>query len=52
MDNYEKNKNYFKTLTPGKLLGLSKITNDKGQFKVLALDQNNSFKKALTKMFE
>jgi tagatose 1,6-diphosphate aldolase len=40
-------KSYFTALTPGKLMGLRQITDDKGRFKVFALDQSNSFKKAL-----
>jgi len=45
-------KNYFTTLTPGKLSGLRQITDDKGRFRVFALDQSNSFKKALRALAE
>ena len=40
-------KNYFLNLTPGKLMGLRQITDKNNRFKVFALDQSNSFKKAL-----
>lgn len=40
-------KEYFLNLTPGKLMGLKQITDAQGKFKVFALDQSNSFKKAL-----
>lgn len=43
-------KNYFLSLTPGKLMGLRQVCDEAGKFKVLALDQSNSFRKALTKM--
>lgn len=45
-------KDHFIHLTPGKLTGLRQITDDAGRFKVLAMDQSNSFKKALRKMHE
>ncbi len=38
---------HFTQLTPGKLMGLRRITDEKHRFKVLALDQSNSFRKAL-----
>ncbi len=38
---------HFLQLTPGKLMGLRRITDEKNRFKVLALDQSNSFRKAL-----
>src|SRR5262245_10524245 len=40
-------KDHFRNLTPGKLIGLKQITDANGRFKVFALDQSNSFKKAL-----
>ncbi len=40
-------KDYFRQLTPGKMMGLKQITDAAGKFKVFALDQSNSFKKAL-----
>lgn len=43
-------KEHFANLTPGKLMGLRQITDEKGRFKVLAMDQSNSFKKALRAM--
>lgn len=45
-------KDYFIRLSPGKLTGLRQITDEKGRFKVLAMDQSNSFKKALRAMHE
>jgi tagatose 1,6-diphosphate aldolase len=45
-------KEYFRTLTPGKLMGLKQITDANGKFKVFALDQSNSFKKALRAFHE
>lgn len=45
-------KNHFRTLTPGKLAGLRQITDAEGRFKVLAMDQSNSFKKSLRKLHE
>ncbi|MDX6768158.1 MAG: tagatose 1,6-diphosphate aldolase [Elusimicrobiota bacterium] len=45
-------KKYFADLTPGKLMCLRQITDDKGRFKVFALDQSNSFKKALRALAE
>jgi len=43
---------HFRHLTPGKLMGLRQITDENGRFKVFALDQSNSFKKALRAMHE
>lgn len=43
---------HFLSLTSGKLAGLRQITDEKNRFKVLALDQSNSFKKALRAMHE
>ncbi|MHB2026385.1 MAG: tagatose 1,6-diphosphate aldolase [Elusimicrobiota bacterium] len=40
-------RDYFRNLSPGKLSGLRQITDSSGRFKVLALDQSNSFKKSL-----
>lgn len=45
-------KNHFVNLTPGKLMGLRQVTDDKGRFKVFALDQVDSFKKALRALAE
>ncbi|MBI3289248.1 MAG: tagatose 1,6-diphosphate aldolase [Elusimicrobia bacterium] len=45
-------KAHFTSLTPGKLSGLRQITDDKGRFRVFALDQSNSFKKALRALAE
>lgn len=45
-------KKHFVNLTPGKLTGLRSITDKANRFKVLALDQSNSFKKALRAMHE
>lgn len=45
-------KEHFVQLTPGKLMGLRQITDPGNRFKVLALDQSNSFKKALRAMHE
>jgi len=45
-------KDHFVNLTPGKLMGLRQITDENGRFKVLAMDQSNSFKKALRAMHE
>lgn len=45
-------KEHYRTLTPGKLMGLRQITDARGKFKVLALDQSNSFKKSLRAMHE
>ncbi|MBI4387198.1 MAG: tagatose 1,6-diphosphate aldolase [Elusimicrobia bacterium] len=45
-------RDHFLNLTPGKLTGLRHITDPNGRFKVLALDQSNSFKKALRAMHE
>ena len=43
---------YFLNLSPGKLMGLRQITDVNHRFKVLALDESNSFKKALRAMHE
>lgn len=48
----EQMKEYFLNLTPGKLNGLRAITDENGKFKVLALDQSNSFKKSLRALYE
>jgi len=45
-------KEHFRRLTPGKLMGLKQITDAHGKFKVFALDQSNSFKKALRALHE
>jgi len=45
-------KQHFANLTPGKMRGLRQITDDKGCFRVLALDQSNSFRKALKQTHE
>jgi tagatose 1,6-diphosphate aldolase len=45
-------KEHFRTLTPGKLIGLKQITDANGKYKVFALDQSNSFKKALRAFHE
>lgn len=45
-------RDHFRALSPGKLMGLRQITDTAGRFKVLALDQSNSFKKALRAMRE
>src|SRR5882757_8480820 len=45
-------KDHFRQLTPGKLIGLKQITDANGKFKVFALDQSNSFKKALRALHE
>jgi tagatose 1,6-diphosphate aldolase len=41
---------HFLNLTPGKLFGLQQVTDAAGRFKVLALDQSNSFRKSLKAM--
>jgi len=43
---------HFTNLTPGKLSGLRQITDENNRFKVFALDQSNSFKKALRALAE
>ena len=43
---------HFLRLSPGKLMGLRQITDPNDRFKVLAMDQSNSFKKALRAMHE
>src|SRR5437762_194086 len=45
-------KEHFCRLSPGKLMGLKQITDANGKFKVFALDQSNSFKKALRALHE
>ena len=45
-------KDHFLKLSPGKLTGLRQITDAGNRFRVLALDQSNSFKKALRAMHE
>ncbi|MEK7745705.1 MAG: hypothetical protein AAB576_03500, partial [Elusimicrobiota bacterium] len=45
-------KGHFVSLSPGKLAGLRSITDSEGRFRVLAMDQSNSFKKALRAMHE
>ena len=45
-------KQHFAKMSPGKLMGLRQITDVSSRFKVLALDQSNSFKKALRAMHE
>jgi tagatose 1,6-diphosphate aldolase len=45
-------KEHFLNLTPGKLIGLKQITDKAGKFKVFALDQSNSFKKAIRALNE
>ena len=45
-------KSHFTNLTPGKLTGLRAITDSNNRFKVFALDQSNSFKKALRALAE
>lgn len=48
----KESKQHFIDLPPGKLMGLRRITDAKDRFKVLALDQSNSFKKALRALHE
>lgn len=45
-------KEHFLNLSPGKLMGLKNVSDEQGRFKVLALDQSNSFKKFLRAMYE
>jgi len=45
-------KDYFLHLTPGKLAGLRGVTDAGGRFKVLALDQSNSFRKFIKAAME
>ncbi len=45
-------KEHFLNLSPGKLVGLKGVTDAHGRFKVLALDQSNSFRKFIKKLFE
>ncbi|MCC6485811.1 MAG: tagatose 1,6-diphosphate aldolase [Armatimonadetes bacterium] len=45
-------KQHFVNLTPGKMMGLRRITDKNGCFRVLALDQSNSFRKALRRTHE
>ncbi|MCB4757347.1 MAG: tagatose 1,6-diphosphate aldolase [Elusimicrobia bacterium] len=44
-------RDHFLRLTPGKLMGLKGVTDTEGRFKVLALDQSNSFRKFLKKQY-
>src|SRR5947209_3492193 len=48
----QNSRDHFRTLSPGKLMGLRQITDANGKFKVFALDQSNSFKKALRALHE
>jgi tagatose 1,6-diphosphate aldolase len=48
----QEGRKHFLNLTAGKLSGLRQITDDKNRFRVLALDQSNSFKKALRALHE
>jgi tagatose 1,6-diphosphate aldolase len=43
---------HFVNLTPGKLMGLRQVTDASGLFKVLALDQSNSFRKSLKALYQ
>jgi tagatose 1,6-diphosphate aldolase len=45
-------KDHFLHLTPGKLAGLRGVTDATGKFKVLALDQSNSFRKFIKTAME
>lgn len=45
-------KEYFLNLSPGKMMGLRQITDSSHKFKVLAMDQSNSFRKALRALHE
>ncbi|HVC08488.1 MAG TPA: tagatose 1,6-diphosphate aldolase [Elusimicrobiota bacterium] len=45
-------RSHFQSLSAGKLMGLRQITDPEGRFRVLAMDQSNSFKKALRAMHE
>jgi len=45
-------KDYFLRLSPGKLSGLRGVTDASGRFKVLALDQSNSFRKFIKAAME
>lgn len=45
-------KEHFVHLSPGKMMGIKNVTDAQGRFKVLALDQSNSFKKFLRAMYE
>jgi len=51
-NNNSEPREYFVNLSSGKLTGLRGVTDENGKFKVLALDQSNSFKKFLRKLFE
>src|SRR5437773_3197724 len=48
----QNSKDHFRAMTPGKLIGLKQITDSNGKFKVFALDQSNSFKKAIRALNE
>src|SRR4051794_40289675 len=43
-------RSHFLNLSPGKLTGLSQITDENGKFKVLAIDQIGSFQDAFRKI--
>lgn len=43
---------HFLQLSPGKMMGLKNVSDASGRFKVLALDQSNSFKKFLRALYE
>lgn len=43
---------HFLNCSPGKMMGLKNVADANGRFKVLALDQSNSFKKFLRAMYE
>src|SRR5438105_12970079 len=45
-------KEHFITLSAGKMMGLKNVCDRDGRFKVLALDQSNSFKKFLRALYE
>ena len=45
-------RDHFLHLTPGKLMGLRSVTDAGGRFKVLALDQSNSFRKFIKAQME
>src|SRR3989338_7512825 len=45
-------KEHFVHLSPGKMMGLKNVSDANGRFKVLALDQSNSFKKFLRALYE
>jgi len=45
-------RDYFRLLSPGKLMGLRQVTDANGRFKVFALDQSNSIKRSLRDMYK